>query len=69
MSTATAAATNRRALTQDEAADAVGVSLRTIQRAVAAGELHAKNVGRGKRRAPRISVKELDRWYDALPDA
>ncbi|HEY7207007.1 MAG TPA: excisionase family DNA-binding protein [Gaiellaceae bacterium] len=45
-------------MTRAEAADYAGVSVRTIDRALAAGELHACRARRGV----RIHVDALDAW-------
>lgn len=57
---------SRIAVTQQEAAEMVGLSLTTIKRAVRAGELPAKRRGS---RTTRISVAALEAWFDGLPDA
>jgi excisionase family DNA binding protein len=57
--------TDRRALSRNEAADLYGVHETVISRAIHAGELAAKKVGRQY----RIETDALKAWFDALPDA
>lgn len=55
----------REALTREEAADLYGVSFDTIKRAIHAGDLKAKRVGRRY----RVHRDDLRAWWDSLPDA
>lgn len=52
------------AYTYDEAAEAVGLSLRTISGAVANGELVAHY---REGRQPRIKATDLDAWVESWP--
>ena len=47
------------------AADAVDCSQKHLTRAIHAGDLRAKKVGRGF----RIDARDLQKWFDSLPDA
>ncbi|MFK0042057.1 helix-turn-helix domain-containing protein [Paenarthrobacter sp. NPDC090517] len=51
------------AYTYQEAANSVGVSVRTLQRLVERGELAVKYIGS----KPVIRASELDAWLDSLP--
>lgn len=51
----------RRLLTLDEVAQRLGVSRRTVERHVAAGEIPALQLG-GPRTAIRVDEQELDDW-------
>lgn len=53
------------AVTRQEAADLVSVSFDTIKKAVNAGHLPAKKIGRRY----LVKVTDLHRWFDALADA
>lgn len=68
MSTAT-----RMYLTREEAAQAAGVSLSTIVRAINKGDLRAKRTGKDDEGNPTgkylISVKAIEDWFDGLADA
>lgn len=66
MTTRTAGA--RLALTRNEAAAAMGVSLSTIERAIASGRLRAKKTGPTGGRY-LIKVSDLEAWFDGLEDA
>lgn len=55
--------TARLALTRAEAAEAVGVSERTLRKAVQAGDLVERYVGS----KPVIAVTELESWLASLP--
>lgn len=55
---------DRVAYSVDEAADAVGMSARTIRRAVADGELE-QHIVRGS--MPRILRADLEAWIAAAP--
>lgn len=63
----------RMYLTREEAAQATGVSLSTIIRAIAKGDLKAKRSGRDDDGNPAgkylISVKAIEEWFDGLADA
>jgi excisionase family DNA binding protein len=65
--------TPRIALTREEAAQATGVSLDTIRRAIRAGHLKAKRSGKDADGNPSgkylIRVSELEAWVDSLEDA
>ena len=64
----TTAAPRRLVLTRDEAAEAVGVSTSTIDRAIARRELTALRLGPG-RRLIRIHPDDLADWLrDARPE-
>ena len=52
-----------RAYAVENAAAAVGVSPRHLERVISAGDLNVKWSG-GKR---IVTVKEIDAWLDALP--
>lgn len=56
-------AADRLAYSPADAAEAVGVSERTILRAITAGDLVARYIGK----SPRIPVDDLRAWFDALP--
>jgi excisionase family DNA binding protein len=56
----------RRLLTIDEVAQRLGVSRRTVQRKIAAGELPALGLG-GRRSPVRIDEAELEAWLYAAP--
>lgn len=51
------------AYTYQEAANAVGVSVRSLQRLVERGDIAVKYIGS----KPVIPAKELDAWLEALP--
>lgn len=55
---------NKIAYTYDEAAEAVGLSERTIRGAVAEGELVAHY---RKGTAPRIKAADLEAWVESWP--
>lgn len=54
-----------RAVTRDQAAAMYGISLNTIRRAIHAGSLRARMVGRSY----RLDVDDLAAWFAALPEA
>ena len=54
----------RKAFSKDEAAQLYGVSLQTINRAIHAGRLRAKKVGRYY----RISAEALAEWFEGWED-
>lgn len=56
---------NKLAYSYEEAADAVGVSKRTIQRAIAEGELVAHY--RKGQTTPRVLRKDLEGWVAGWP--
>lgn len=56
--------TDKIAYTYDEAAEATGFSTRTIQRAVAEGELVA-HFRKGE--TPRIKKADLEAWVESWP--
>ena len=63
-------------LTIDEAAEAVGQSARTIERAIRATDpasypppLNAKRLGSAPNARKAILLAELQRWAESLPDA
>ena len=56
--------TEKIAFTKTEAADAVGLSTKTLDRAIKAGELGVRYVGT----KALIPADELKAWLDALPD-
>jgi excisionase family DNA binding protein len=56
---------NQIALSLREAAAAVDCSEKHLTRAIHAGDLPAKKVGREY----RVGVVHLQAWFDALPDA
>jgi len=57
--------TQRLAVSQQEAADMVGVSLKAIKAAVRSGELRAKTRGP---RTTRIPVVALATWFESWTD-
>jgi len=61
----TARLAERLAVSQQEAADMVGVSLKAIKAAVRSGELKAKTRGP---RTTRIPVAALKTWFEAWTD-
>lgn len=61
---ATTAKIPRRLISLTEAADALGVSTKTVRRYIAAGDLDAVRLGR---RTIRIKVESLDQMIDAHP--
>lgn len=61
---ATTATTPRRLISLSEAADALGVSVKTVRRYIAAGDLDAGRLGR---RTIRVRLDSLDRLIDAHP--
>ncbi len=56
--------TSRRLVSIIEAAEILGVSAKTVRRAIAAGDLEAVRLGR---RTIRIKTESLDRFIDAHP--
>lgn len=60
--------TAARALTYTDAATSVGLSKRTLQRAIDAGNLNPV-YPTGSARAPRILTTELDAWVNSWPDS
>jgi len=56
----------RRLLTLDEVASTLGLSRRTVERRVKAGEIPALQLG-GPRTAIRVPVDELDAWLESEP--
>lgn len=61
---ATATTTTRRLVSLPEAAGVLGVSVKTVRRYIAAGDLEAVRLGR---RLIRIKAESLDRLIDAHP--
>jgi excisionase family DNA binding protein len=61
---ATTAKIPRRLISLTEAADALGVSTKTVRRYIAAGDLDAVRLGR---RTIRIRLESLDKLIDAHP--
>lgn len=61
---ATTAKIPRRLISLTEAADALGVSTKTVRRYIAAGDLDAVRLGR---RTIRIRIESLDKLIDAHP--
>jgi excisionase family DNA binding protein len=59
----TSAPSSRRVMTRQEVADAAGVSVATIDRAVRLGQLPALRIGPGKRLV-RIWPEDVDRWLN-----
>lgn len=59
----------RISLSRKEAAEAVGVSVDTIRRAITSGELHAHKPKIGGREISKefILVSELERWITGSP--
>jgi excisionase family DNA binding protein len=55
--------TEKRAYTYQEAANSVGVSVRTLQRLVERGDIAVKYIGS----KPVIRASELDAWLETLP--
>jgi excisionase family DNA binding protein len=51
----------RRLLTVDQVAERLGVSRRTVERKIAAGEIPALRLG-GRRSPLRVDERELERW-------
>lgn len=58
-------APDKVAYSMANAAVAVDVSEKTLQRAIRSGQLRAKKVGR----VISIARKDLEAWHDGLPDA
>lgn len=58
------ASTPRRLISLADAAEALGVSSKTVRRYIAAGDLDAVRLGR---RTIRVRVDSLDRLIDAHP--
>jgi excisionase family DNA binding protein len=56
----------RRLLTLDEIASTLGLSRRTVERRVKAGEIPALQLG-GPRTAIRVPADELDAWLESEP--
>jgi excisionase family DNA binding protein len=56
--------TTRRLVSITEAAEILGVSTKTVRRAIAAGDLEAVRLGR---RTIRIKAESIDRMIDAHP--
>ena len=56
----------RRLLTLDEVASTLGLSRRTVERRVKAGEIPALQLG-GPRTAIRVPADELDAWLESEP--
>jgi excisionase family DNA binding protein len=56
----------RRLLSVTEVAERLGVSRRTVQRKIAAGEIPAFQLG-GKRSPIRVDAHELERWLYSRP--
>jgi excisionase family DNA binding protein len=60
-------------LSREEAAQAAGVKLDTIRRAIRSGKLRAKRTSRDKNDLPSgrylISREALAEWFDGLADA
>lgn len=61
---ATTAKIPRKLISLTEAADALGVSTKTVRRYIAAGDLDAVRLGR---RTIRIRIESLDKLIDAHP--
>jgi excisionase family DNA binding protein len=61
---ATAVVPARRLVSLPEAADILGLSVKTVRRYIAAGDLDAVRLGR---RTIRIKTDSLDRLIDAHP--
>lgn len=64
----------RLAVTRREAAEMLGVSEATIRRAKNAGHLRAKKISRDANGRASVGkelygVKELQAWFEGLPDA
>lgn len=56
-------------LTRAEAAEACGVALDTIRRAIKSGALKAKRTGKNGGGKDLIRVSDLEKWFDGLEDA
>ncbi len=55
---------------QADAAKAYGVSVDTLRRAIAAGDLRAKRLGDSDKGGKRLIHRDaLDEWYEGLRDA
>lgn len=63
----TTAAPKRHVLTVFEVADRAGVSIHTVRRAIAAGQLPATRVGPGQR-ILRVWPADVDRWLGYEPE-
>lgn len=61
---ATTATATRRLVSLPEAADILGLSVKTVRRYIASGDLDAVRLGR---RTIRIKTDSLDRLIDAHP--
>lgn len=61
--------TPRLFLTRPEAAEACGVALDTIRRAIKSGALKAKRTGKNGGGKDLIRVSDLEAWFDGLEDA
>lgn len=61
---AATATPNRRLVSLPEAADILGLSVKTVRRYIASGDLDAVRLGR---RTIRIKTDSLDRLIDAHP--
>lgn len=59
----------KRAFTIVEAAEAYGVSTATIRRAINTGELPAKRLGSVSNGKRLIALRDLEEWFERLPDA
>ncbi len=59
----------RLAYSRDEAAQACGVSLDTIRRAINSGKLRAKRLGKDGGGKYVVTAKSLAEWLEQLEDA
>lgn len=67
--TAAATSPTKLFLTLAEAAEATGLSTRTLREAVNAGKLKAKRTGEDGTGRFLFRVAHLESWFDALEDA